>query len=69
MDDYDPTDTRHILLPGGSKGGVPKRFYYTYQDIANLSGLTASTIQKYATTGRLDPHSLESVVDFLTSRC
>ena len=54
------------------KGGkTPHKFTYTYQDIADLTGLTLSTVRKYARCNsrglysKFNPESLESVVNFI----
>ena len=49
-----------------NKGKKPTKFKYTYQDIADLKGLTYKTVRKYAQRGIYNPHSLKSVIGFLT---
>ena len=54
--------TRKNYRPRG-----PKRFSYTYEDIARLSGLSLRTVKAYAAGKRrlYDPTDLGSVVAFL----
>lgn len=53
---------------GWNKGKSPHKFKYTYQDIADITGLSLHTIWKYAQLGKFDPHSLESVARFIIKR-
>lgn len=39
----------------------PKRWEYTYADIAKAAGLSVGTLKNYKKLGRFDPADLESV--------
>ncbi len=47
--------------PGFKERG-PKKFYYTYQDIATLLRVKINTVQHLVSSKKLDPHSLESII-------
>jgi len=47
--------------PGFKERGG-KKFYYTYKDIATLLQVKVNTVQHLASSGKLDPGSLESIV-------
>ena len=44
------------------------KFKYTYSDIARLSGLSVNTLYVYKHNKKLNPYSLESVIEFINSR-
>lgn len=46
----------------------PKRFTYTYEDLARLSGVTIDALRKRISRGAFDPNSFESVIQYLVSR-
>lgn len=46
----------------------PKRFNYTWSDLADVTGLAVRTLQQYASQGKFDPESLQSVVDYVFLR-
>lgn len=50
---------------GPQKGGSPKKFYFTYADLAEVTGLTAATIKLYVHQKKFDPTNLLSVVRFV----
>jgi hypothetical protein len=55
--------------PGHRERG-PKRFSFTYEDIAQAAGIAVGSV-KNAAAGRhatLDPNRLESVVEFINRR-
>lgn len=39
----------------------PKRFWYTYADLARVYGVAVGTVKWWAATGRLEPGDLEAV--------
>lgn len=51
-----------------NQGKKTKKFRYTYQDIADIMGLAQGTVRKYAQTGKYDPDSLKSVIEFVRGR-
>lgn len=51
-----------------NKGRQPTKFYFTYQDIADIVGLDVETVRKYSRDGAFDPNDLKSVVKFIESR-
>jgi hypothetical protein len=51
-----------------NQGKKPKKFHYTYQDIADEVGLAQRTIRKYAQQGLFNPNDLLSVVEFISVR-
>ena len=61
--------TNTALLPGQNPRRIlpkhrergPKRWTYTYADIAKASGLSLGTVKNYKKLGRLDPADLGSV--------
>jgi len=46
----------------------PKRFSYTFDDIARAAGLSLGTIKNATSQGKLDPSNLESVIEFVNLR-
>lgn len=42
----------------------PKRFEYTYADLAELFGMTEVGVRKAVSRGQFDPHSLPSIFHF-----
>lgn len=44
-----------------------KKFYYTYQDIAEVLGISISRVQHLKSEGKIDPASLMSVVEYLNT--
>lgn len=51
-----------------AKGKRPHKFTYTYQDIADLTHHTLSSIRAYASRKKFNPRSLESVVRFIAEK-
>jgi len=49
-------------------GKQDQKFKYTYKDIARLTNLTVETLHVYVSQKKFDPHSLESVINFVNSR-
>ena len=54
--------TRHGPIEPWRGGRGPKRFAYTYEDLARLFGITAQTVRKWASARRFDPDNLRSVI-------
>ena len=50
------------------KGRHPKKFNYTYNDLAELFGMTVGAVRKAVHDGRLDPENLSSIYEFLNKR-
>ena len=48
-----------------NKGASPKRFYFTYSDLMELTGLSYGTLQQYVYKKKLDPKKLGSVIEFV----
>lgn len=48
----------------GHKERGPKRFCYTYQDLAVLFDMKPEAVRQAASRGRFDPSSLQSIVSF-----
>ena len=48
-------------------GRHPTKFTYTYNDIAELTGLSLQTVRIYASRRKLDPYDLRSVITFVNS--
>lgn len=46
-------------------GGKPKKFKYTYQDIATICGLSVKTIRNNVAKGILNPYDFGSIIDFI----
>jgi hypothetical protein len=53
---------------GFATGRHPKKFSYTYQDLADLFNMTVGAVRKAVHDARLDPENLQSVYEFLKQR-
>ena len=53
---------------GFGKGRSPKKFSFTFEDYARLSGLSSAAVRKHAQRGRFDPSDLVSVLEFVRDR-
>jgi len=53
---------------GFGKGRSPKRFSFTYEDIADAYGCSVAAIRKHAQRGKFDPHDLVSILEFVQQR-
>ena len=42
-----------------------KKFFYTYQDIADLLGISISRVQHLKSEGKLNPASLKSIMGYI----
>ena len=42
-----------------------KKFFYTYQDIANVVSLSVSRVQHLKIEGKIIPESLKSIIDYV----
>lgn len=51
-----------------ASGRHPKKFTYTYEDLAKLFDMTVGAVRKAAHDNRLDPEDLQSVYEFLSKR-
>jgi hypothetical protein len=60
------TDPRKFFRRHRERG--PKRWTYTYKDIADLAHITEDSVSQAVTRGHLDPKSLRSVVRFIETR-
>lgn len=63
---YEPKNPR-IKYPNHKERG-PKRFIYTYGDLATLFNVKVDTIRHWVSNGKLDPYSLSSIVLLYTGR-
>lgn len=50
------------------KGRYPSKFFFTYEDYANVFGLSVEAVRKHAQRGNYDPNDLVSVLEFLNNR-
>lgn len=50
------------------EGKKPRKFFYTFFELAQVAGLSYQTVRRYAWMGKFDPHSLSSVIQFINSR-
>lgn len=48
-----------------TKGRGNTKFFYTYEQLAQITGLSVTTIRQYVWKKRLDPKDLVSIVRFL----
>ena len=48
-----------------TKGRGATKFSFTYEDLAQITGLNINTLRQYAWNKRFDPKNLSSVVLFL----
>jgi hypothetical protein len=64
--DPNPADPRVRLSRHRERG--PKKFFYTYADIARICGLSVASVQTYASRGDFEPGDLESVIAFVVAR-
>ena len=55
-------DPRKVLSHHRERG--PKRFQFTYADIAEALEMTEAAVRKAASRGRFDPGNLESLLEF-----
>lgn len=46
----------------------PRKYSWTYGQLADITGLSERTLMNYACAGKFDPHSFESVVVFILRR-
>lgn len=53
---------------GFGKGRSPRKFSYTYEDLASVFGLTVEAARKHAQRGNYDPEDLISILEFLNRR-
>lgn len=44
------------------------KFYYTFKDMANITGLKVETVREYGQKGKFNPRDLLSVSKFLIGR-
>ncbi len=59
-----PGQNPRRALPKHRERG-PKRWSYTYADIAKAAGLSVGTVKNYKKLGRLDPSDLASVAHLI----
>jgi hypothetical protein len=43
----------------------PKKFYYTYEDISSVTGLSVKTLIQYVWRKSFDPYDLDSLMKFI----
>jgi hypothetical protein len=53
---------------GFGKGKSPKKFSFTYGDLAEAAGLSVEAARKHAQRGNFDPNDLLSVLEFIQHR-
>lgn len=56
------------VLRAGGRGKRPRRFYFTYADLAAAAGCSEGAIRQRVFRGKLDPSDLKSVAVFLCER-
>jgi len=60
------------LVSGGKKGfgegRSPKKFSFTYGDLAEAAGCSTEAARKHAQRGNFDPNDLLSVLEFIQYR-
>lgn len=66
LSERDPKDPRVVFAGHRERG--PRRFTYTWTDMAALLGCSVKTAQNAASFGTFDPASLASVVAFRDAR-
>ena len=53
---------------GFGEGKSPKKFSFTYSDLAEAAGLSVEAARKHAQRGNFDPNDLLSVLEFIQIR-
>ncbi len=53
---------------GYGRGRSPKKFFYSYEDIAQLTGTSVQAARKHAQRGNFNPNSLLSILEFVRDK-
>jgi hypothetical protein len=56
------------ILNGFGAGGKPRKYYFTYLDIATVCGVQVQTVANAKFRGEIDPKNFESVVKWCSAR-
>lgn len=63
-EDRNPKDPR-VVFPGHRERG-PRRFCFTYQDLADAAGVGKATVIAYVCRKKLDMSDLAAIASFIT---